>query len=205
MKKIVVAALVAVIVNMTLGLFFVSIGSQDPEATLIVPTGVLADLIQNALPIEIEKDEDFDFSGKMWVQSIESLRLGKNAVYLKIHVYGKDVQYSRKIGRFGAAMRFGDVRMSFNCSASIRYDQKKRMLILYPKISPAEKQHDILTPLFMALINENEFPIQIEKLQPIVTQLGEKTLTVNMDITSITTQSEKLMLGISPAFQKSSK
>lgn len=179
--------------------------SQPSETVLTIPTSVLADLVQNALPIEIEKDEDFDFSGKMWIQSIENLRLGKNTIYGKIQIHGKDVHYSRRIGRFEAAMKIGDVRMSFNCGASIRYDQKKRMLILNPKISPAEKQHEILTPLLIALFNENEFPIQIEKLQPIVTQFGEKTLTVEMDIAGITTQSDRLMLEISPVFRKSSK
>ncbi|MEW5909592.1 MAG: hypothetical protein AB1659_07325 [Thermodesulfobacteriota bacterium] len=184
---------------------FTAAASQASEATLVIPTAVLADLVQNALPIELEKDEDFDFSGKMWIQSIENLRLGKNMVYGKIHINGKDVHYSRKIGRFEAAMKIGDVRMSFNCGASIRYDQKKRILILNPRISPAEKQHEILTPLLIALINDNEFPVQIEKLQPIVTQLGEKTLTVEMDISGITTQSDRLMLEISPAFRKSPK
>jgi len=175
----------------------------DPEATLVLPVDVLQKIIREVLPVEIEKVENF--TGRLWVHSIEKLSLGNNIVSFKARVQGKDLAYMRKIAGYPAALKFGAVDVTFDCSASLSFNQKRRLLIFKPQIRPAEKGNELLTPLLMALVNENEYPVEIEKLKPFDIRLGNSPMLAHTDISSITTLSNRLMIGISPRIQKSEK
>ncbi len=173
----------------------------DGEATLVVPVEVLAGVIREALPLELETSESL--KGRLWVRSVEKLYLGKNAVSFKARVQGKELAYIQKIGGYKAAVKFGEVDLAFDCSASLSFDRKRRVLVIKPRIHPAEKGNELLTPLLMALVNENEYLVEIEKLKPIETRLGKSPLVAHMDVSSITTLNNKLMIGITPRIEKS--
>ena len=55
-----------------------------------------------------------------------------------------------------------------------------------------------MVPLLAALIEGREFPIEIQELKPIVTKIGDKSLTINMEISSIFTLDSILFIGIRP-------
>ncbi|PIP36183.1 MAG: hypothetical protein COS92_05135 [Desulfobacterales bacterium CG07_land_8_20_14_0_80_52_14] len=175
----------------------------DPEATLVVPADVLQKIIREVLPVELEKIENL--AGRLWVRSIEKLFLGNNIVSFIARVQGKDLSYVRKIAGYPAAVKFGEVDLAFNCSASLSFDRKRRVLIFKPQIRPAEKGNELLTPLLMALVNENEYPVEIEKLKPIEIRLGNSLMLAHTDVSNITTSSNRLMIGISPRIQRSEK
>jgi len=179
---------------------FTARANADPEATLTLPVGVLERLIQEALPMEIEPTEGF--TGQWWVRTVEKLYLGKNSVSFRIRVQGKDVSYSRKIAGYPAVMRFGEVDLTFNCTAAFSYDRKRRILYIKPQIRPAQKADELLTPLLMAIVNESEFPVEMETLKPVTIPVGSAFMTVHSDISSIATADNRMMIGIVPRIQK---
>lgn len=186
------------ILGISLGAARKSLGS---EAVLSVPAEVLEKAVREALPVEIEKMEGF--TGKLWVRSIEKLSFGKNAVSFKAHLQGKNLGYMRQIAGYKAAMNFGHVELAVDCSATLAYDRSRRLLVIRPWIHPAEKGNELVTPLLMALVNESEYPVEIDKLKPWEARLGTALLLVHMDISSITTSNNRLMIGITPRIQKS--
>ena len=88
--------------------------------------------------------------------------------------------------------------MSFECEAAIRYDQGGNILYVRPEIIQERTEEQALVPLLAALIEGREFPIEIQALEPIITKIGDKSLTINMDIASIFTLDRILFIGIRP-------
>jgi hypothetical protein len=199
-RKIPIAGIMAGILLLSGAPLFTARANADPAATLVIPVAVLETLIQEALPVEIENAEGF--SGRLWVRAVEKLYLGKNRVSFQIRVQGKDVSYSREIAGYPAAMKFGAVDLAFQCTAVLSYDRKQRVLAVKPRIRPAEQVDDLLTPLLMALVNESEYVVKVEKLEPIETQLGKSPMTAHMDISNITTSENRMMIAIVPRIQK---
>ncbi len=69
--------------------------------------------------MRLEKMENF--TGRLWVHSIEKLFLGNNIVSFIARVQGKDLAYMRKIAGYPAAVKFGAVDLTFDCSASLSF------------------------------------------------------------------------------------
>jgi hypothetical protein len=95
-------------------------------------------------------------------------------------------------------LNFGDVRLSFECEAAIRYDKGRNVLYVRPEIIQERAEEQALVPLLAALIEGREFPIEIQKLEPIITKIGDKSLTIDMDISSIFTLNRILFIGLRP-------
>ncbi len=92
-------------------------------ATLVLPVETLSALITEVLPIPIDTDERI--SGRIWIKDVKNLKLGKNSASAKIRLTGKEVKYTEKIGGLSTSLSFGDVDVSFDCQATIRYDRKR--------------------------------------------------------------------------------
>ncbi len=173
------------------------------EATLMVPAAVLEKVLQESLPFEIEKIDNL--TGKLWVRSIQGLRLGENAFSFKVRIRGENVAYTRKIAGYPAVMEFGRVDLFFDCMGRITYHPKRRLLTVKPRIRPAGRTDELLTPLLMALVNESEYVVQVDRLDPIKTRLGGSPVVARMEISSIRTSKGRLWIGIVPRIQKGKK
>jgi hypothetical protein len=169
-------------------------------ATLMLPAETLSGLISDALPIPIDTDERI--SGRIWIKDVKNLKLGKNSASAKIRLTGKKVKYNEKIGGFSTSLNFGNVDVSFDCRATIRYNGKKGLLYIKPTILPGNNKKDMITPILMALFNEMEYPIQIKKPEPITTQLGKNALMIHLNISNISTRKNRLLIEVSPDLKK---
>jgi len=59
---------------------------------------------------------------------------------------------------------------------------KKVCFMWKPKIIEKRNGNEFLWPLLAALINDKEYPVEIQKLKPIITEFSSKTVTINMGI-----------------------
>ncbi len=171
-----------------------------PRATLVLPAKTLSALITDALPIPIDTNKRI--SGRIWINDVKNLKLGKNSASAKIRLTGKKIKYTEKIGGLSTSLSFGDVDVFFDCQATIRYDKKKGLLYIKPTIFPGNNKKDMITPILMALFNQMEYPIQIKKPEPITTQLGKNTLVIHLEISNISTLKNRLLIEISPDLKK---
>jgi len=175
------------------------------ELTVVVPAESIAKFIQPLLPYSINIGKNF--SGSFWVKSIENIKITKDRVSFSVHIYGKDIGYSAKIGKQTASFKVGNVNLRNNWEASLRYDKSKKKLYLKPHIEgPQNKvdfsQGDILIDTLLNALSDIEYPIDVNKIQPIAAELYDTELTIYMDISDIYTDNNKLFLEIIPTAQK---
>lgn len=173
------------------------------EITIVIPAKVVAKFINDVLPIEITRHKGF--SGIIWVKSIDKLKLGINKVSFSVKMCGKDIKYTGKIGNLSTSLNFGNIDISFNCEASIRYDKEINILYVRPKIMDKRNGNELLWTLLAALMNDEEHPIEIQKLKPIITEFSNKTVTINMDISNVYTVNNRLFIGIRPTLEKNNE
>ena len=173
------------------------------EITIVIPARVVAEFINDVLPIEITKHKGF--SGVIWIKSIDKVKLGMNKASFSVNMRGEDIKYTGKIGILSTSVSFGNIDISFDCKASIRYDKEKSILYVKPKIIEKRNGNEFLWPLLAAIINDKEHPVEIQKLKPIITEFSNKTVTINMDISNVYTVNNRLFIGIRPTLEKNSE
>lgn len=168
---------------------------EKDEITIVIPARVMAKFINDALPIKITRAKKF--SGVIWIKSVDKLKLEIDKVSFSVNIYGEDIKYTGKIGDLSMSLSFGNIDTSFDCDASIRYDKEKSILYIRPKIVERRNKNKILLRLLAELIDK-EYPVEIQKLKPIVTRFGDKSVTIDMDISNVYAVHNRLLIGISP-------
>jgi hypothetical protein len=175
------------------------------DISIAVHKTIIAKMIKTALPVEIAKDKNF--SGKIWITAIDKLILGKNHVSCLLRINGKNIKYSASIGSQSILLDVGDINVAFNCGAAIRYDGKKRVLYVKPQITQkmiqgSSNQAEAVILQLLTLFNDQEYPIEIQKLEPILVQFGGNSLNINMQPSDIYTENDTLFIGIKPVVTK---
>ena len=203
-KKLYMTAIAAI-------LFFLSFSAAPAqvnnikELTVVVPAESIAQFIQPLLPYSINIGKNF--SGSFWVKSIENIKIAKDKVSFSAHIYGKDIGYSAKIGKQTASFKVGNVNLRNHWEASLRYDKSKKMLYIKPHVEGPQNmqdfsQGDILIDALFNALSDIEYPIDVNRIQPIVAELYDTELTINTDISDIYADSNKLFIEIIPTAQK---
>ena len=169
--------------------------------TIMVPAESIARTIKPLLPYKIDFGKNF--SGSLWIKSIKNIKIKKDRITFSLHIYGKDIQYSTKIGNQAASFAVGNVNLQNHWEASLSYDKIKKRLFIKPHIKGLGNKKDLsqgdilLNTLFEAL-SDIEYPIEVNKLKPITSEFYDKLLTVNMDISDVYTDKNKLVIEIIP-------
>ena len=178
---------------------------NNKELTVVVPAESIAKFIQPLLPYSIDMGENF--SGSFWVKSIENIKITKDRVSFSAHIYGKNIGYSAKIGKQTASFKVGDVNLRSHWEASLRYDKSKKKLYLKPHIkSPQNKddfsQGDILIDTLFDALSDVEYPIDLNKINPITADIYNTELTINTEISDVYSNNNRLFIEIIPTAQK---
>ena len=175
------------------------------ELTVVVPAESIAKFIQPLLPYRIDIGENF--SGSFWVKTIENIKISKGRVSFSAHISGKDIGYSAKIGKQTANFMVGDVNLRNHWEVSLRYDKTKKKLYVKPHIEGPLNKKDfsqgdqLLDALFNAL-SDIEYPVEVNRIKPITTELYDTELTINMNISDVYIDNNKLYIEIIPTAQK---
>lgn len=169
---------------------------KNNEITIVIPARVLQGFINEVLPVEITTNKKV--SGVLWIKSIEDLRLGLDKVWFTAAIHGENIAYSGKIGGLPVNLRFGAIDSSLSCEASIRYDSVKRLLYIRPKVVEEGKKGDVLWLLLVSILSEGEYPVEIQKLEPIAARVSNKTVEIDMDISNIYTTNDRLFIALRP-------
>ena len=170
--------------------------------TVAVPVETVRHNIGNLLPFEIHMGKSF--SGALWVQTIDKLKIGTNRVTFFMKVLGKDIEFSTKIGSQVLNLKFGEANVSSNCEAAFRYDKEKKILFITPQIKEfigadqSGQAGEVLMPLLEGLSNI-EYAVDLRKIDPLKTELQNKILTVNFDIVDIYSGNNQFFVKIIPS------
>jgi len=175
------------------------------ELTVVVPAESIVKFIQPLLPYSIDIGKNF--SGSFWVKSIENIIITKDRVSFSAHIYGEDIGYSAKIGKQTANFQVGNVNLRNQWEASLRFDKSQKKLYVKPHIEgPQNKkdfsQGDILIDTLLNALSDIEYPIDVDRIKPITTELYNTELTINTDISDVYADNNKLFIEIIPTAQK---
>ena len=171
----------------------------------MVPAESIAKFIQPLLPYSINIGKNF--SGSFWVKSIENIKITKDRVSFSAHIYGNDIGYSAKIGKQTARFKVGDVNLRNHWEASFRYDKSKKKLYLKPHIeSPQNKkdlsQGDILIDTLFDALSDIEYPIDLNKINPITAENYNTELVIDTKNSDVYSNNNRLFIEIIPTAQK---
>ena len=175
------------------------------ELTVVVPAESIAIFIHPLLTFSFDMGENF--TGSFWVKSIENIKITKNRVSFSAHIYGKDIGYSAKIGKQTANFKVGNVNLRNHWEASLRYDKSKKKLYLKPHIErPKNKkdlsQGDILIDTLLDALSDIEYPIDLNKINPITAEIYNTELTIDTKISDVYSNNNRLFIEIIPTAQK---
>ncbi len=182
--------------------------ANSQPITITVPEETIRHIIGDLLPYEIPMGENF--SGALWVQTIDRLKIGTNHVVFLMTVLGKEVAFSTKIGKHDLHVKFGEAHVSCICEASFQYDKGKKIFTITPQIKEfidadqAGQAGEVLILLLKGLSNI-EYDFDLGKIDPLRTELQEKILTIHFDIFDIYTENNQVFVKIIPSVAKDEK
>jgi hypothetical protein len=175
------------------------------EISITIPRSVIINFIRAALPLNLENGPYL--KGNVWIQTIDQVKIGSDKVEFKMTIQGKNLKFQTHLGKQVLLLDIGNLNSVFSCDASIRYDASKRLLFITPNIvqKPNEKDADQYVANFLqmlSLANGRAYPIEIQKVQHLVTKIGGNPLNIDIDITHISTEKNTVFIRGLPKFIK---
>ena len=174
------------------------------EMTIVVPAESIARVIKPLLPYRMDFGKNF--RGDFWIKSIENIKIKKDKILFSSLITGRDIKYATKIGKQVVNIVVGEVNLRNHWEVSLKYDKSKKTLFVKPLIKgPANKnelsQGDALLNTLLEALGGLEYPVDVNNLKPLKSELYDKLWTVNFDVSDIYTGDNKLFIEIIPTAQ----
>ena len=174
------------------------------EITIVVPLNVITQMATSVLPLSLKKEPYY--TGDLWIHTIDHLEIGSNTLAFDMIIRGKNIKLETKLGSHPLVMNIGDFDSAFSCNASLRYDAPKQVLYITPYLlqKPNQNGTNPIAANLMQLItlaNGVEYPIELQKIQHIITQSQEQ-FNIDAIITHIYTENNKVFINGHPRIQR---
>jgi len=175
------------------------------EITIVVPRNVITQMVTSVLPLRM-KQEPY-FRGDLWIHSIDHLEIGSNTLAFDMNIRGKNIKFETKLGNRPLVMDVGNFDAAFSCNASLRYDVPKQVLYITPYLiqKPDKNETNPMAANLLQLItltNGVEYPIELQNIPPVITQIIEEQFNINAIITHIYTENNKVFINGRPRIQR---
>ena len=172
--------------------------------TLTVPDSVLSQALDKSLPISIDTASNI-LSGAITIVKISNLQIDDKGISCRIALQGEDMHLNTDIGEHTIKLEVGSLQLGLQCNAVLRFDPARQVLYVKPiiselKASSTAAQGDI-DALLLAFLNNREFPVQLQQLEPLIAETSGKTINIHMNIAGIRTQQGSLRFDILPQIQ----
>ena len=167
---------------------------------LRLPDTVIAEVVQKCLPFHVSQPSD-TLAGQISVEKIENLEFKNDSLAALVTMRGRDVQLNTDIGGHQIRLNVGNVDLGFSLEAAVRFDKERQTLFIRPIVSGITQQgaqNKEVGDLIAALFNDQEIPLALDSLQPIITDIGTKTLIIDMSVESVELSEKALYLMLIP-------
>jgi hypothetical protein len=171
------------------------------EMTMVVPAESLAKVIIPLLPYKIDLGQNF--IGSFFVQSIENIKIEKDRILFSSVISGKDIKYATKIGKQVINFVVGNVNLPNQWDVFFNYDKEKKILFVKPLVKgPADQngfsQGDALLNTLLEAFSGIEYPVELNNLRPVTSEIYNQMLTLNTDIADVYGADNKLFIKLIP-------
>ena len=186
------------------GFFLITVpakAEKTPPISLTLPIATLHQALSSLLPLPIEQQKkNSNFRGTFVIDSISRLAVQKNTIALKGQISGRNMAVNAKVGGQTIQIKLGQLALPFSCDIALRYDRQKKTLFLWPTFYNQAQQQDpaaaSLGPLLEGL--SKEYALPLEKLDPLIGQLGTTPIFVQLDPVDIRLNGDSLVLQFRP-------
>jgi hypothetical protein len=181
--------------------------TNKQSISMNLPTSVIKEAVAKSLPLNVPINSK-TLLGSIAIDEIKNLQFQENKLSAHITLTGHKLNIVTSIAGHDLRMKIGSLTMNFQCDATTRFDSTSQTLFIKPVITDIQSTDEGKTSVastIALLFNNQEFPLQIEKLQPIVTDTGKKILNISMNITSINIHPDSLQLSIRPIIEATQK
>ena len=164
-----------------------------------LPESVLVKAIAAATPFSFDVASDM-LHGAISVRGIHDLRLGNNQLQARLDLAGNNLEAVADLAGQRIKMRVGDVALTANVLAELRFDGKRQILYVRPTIDQSKNaggNDDAGNGLIM-LLNGREFPINMQDIKPFIAEVGGKTITIATTVADVRASPKKLELLLTP-------
>jgi hypothetical protein len=182
--------------------------ATDRMITLTVPDSVLSQALDKSLPIAVDADSS-TLSGAITIVKISNLQIDDQGISCRIALRGDDMHLNTDIGGHTIKLKVGSLQLGLQCKAVLRFDPAGQILYVKPMISDLQAssssaQGDI-NALLLAFLNNREFPVKLQQLEPLIAETSGKTINIHMNIADIRTRQGALRFDILPQIQTTSR
>lgn len=171
-----------------------SISWADETILLSLPQSVIAETVSKSLPIQF-KEASETLAGTIAITRLDNLLIKDQALSGLISLSGRDMEINTSFGSQQIRVNVGNVDLSFTVSATTHYDKAARTLLLHPTVTGLDdqgSQNGDIGKLIIALFNDQDIPITLDKLQPIITDIGSKKLIIDTQVEDVVLKPGKL-------------
>jgi hypothetical protein len=154
---------------------------------LSLPEKVVAEMVQKSLPLQVNQPSE-SLAGLISVEKVENLNFNDNSLAATVTMSGRDVQLNTNLGGHNLLLKVGNVELDFSLEAVTRFDKASQTLFIRPTVSGIDQrgsQNNEVGELIAALFNEQELPVALENLAPIITDIGNRQLVIDMSVEDI--------------------
>ena len=176
-----------------------ALGFSQP-IQLSLPDTVVAEVVRKCLPFIVNQPSDA-LAGVISVDKVENLAFKDGSLQAAVTMTGRDVQLNAAFGGQQIRLNVGNVNLDFGLEAVMRFDKASQTLFIRPTVSGTDQQgtqNKEVGDLIAALFNDQEFPLAVDNLQPIITDIGTRELIIDMSIEDIRLKPGTLLILLTP-------
>jgi len=168
--------------------------------TLNLPQSIIAEAAHAILPLALDAHSK-TIHGDITIIDISDVALSDKFLTCHVRLAGKDISLVTEIAGHEIKLKVGSVAINSTIDAVLRFDAEKQLLYIKPVIremgNTATNGPDIGQAI-TTLLNGREFPVEIQKIDPLLARAGAKMVTVNMEVADIATRPKNLQLSLRP-------
>jgi hypothetical protein len=182
-------------------LFFTWPVMANDNITLNLPEKVIVQAITAMLPFDIDAHSK-NIQGNITIINISQLEITNQHLACQLHLAGSNLAFLTEIAGHEIQLKVGAVEIDFNANAALRFDAGKQTLYIKPVVKNVAARGDgkngEIGQALIALLNGREFPITMQKIDPLIAKAGAKTVTISAKIADIQAKDNLLQLQLTP-------
>lgn len=176
--------------------------AKDPHfISMNIPQEVIDNALQEILPLTLEVASS-RLEGAITIVGISGLQLHEGRIFCRLDLRGDDLDLITTVADQNIRLKLGSARLDFDSEAELRYDAALQTLHIKPiardvRTDEALQNGDIGNALLLFL-NEREFPLMLEDIQPVIAEAGNKLITIETHIADIKAVEGALQFSLNP-------
>jgi len=196
-----------ILIFLTFSFFLRPVTASD-HITLNLPEKVIAQTISAMLPFEIDAHSE-NMQGKITIINISKLEITDKHIACRLHLAGNNLAFLTEIAGHEIKLKVGSVEIDFKANAALRFDKAKQTLYIKPVVADVAATGDgkngEIGQALIALLNGREFPVTLQEIDPLIAEVGAKTVTITTNIADIQAKKDYLQLKLTPSVTSKAK